>query len=92
MTMLIKRNKTNSLIHYILCMPIFILLFLSSCVEYETFSDTATTVYVCSGPYAERYHKSYSCSGLNGCSGDIYSTTVSSARSKGKTPCQICCK
>lgn len=48
------------------------------------------TVYICTGPKATKYHATQTCRGLNRCSGSIRQLPVSSARSKGFTPCKIC--
>ena len=48
------------------------------------------TVYICTGPKAKKYHATETCRGLNRCSGSIKQLSVSSAKSKGFTPCKIC--
>ena len=49
-----------------------------------------TTVYVCSGKYVKKYHKTKTCRGLNNCKGSITSTTKYSAEKNNKTACLIC--
>ncbi len=46
-------------------------------------------VYICTGKYAKRYHKTKSCKGLNNCKGEIRTITFKEA-SKRRTPCKIC--
>lgn len=87
-----KNRDICTYIMVIRCIGSLFFLLLSSCGEYESYSDTGTSVYICSGPYAKRYHSRSNCYGLNDCSGSIYSISINSAKSKGRTPCRICCK
>lgn len=64
-------------------------LILSGQVSTEVKTKEAT-VYICTGPKAKKYHATETCRGLNRCSGSIKQLSVSSARSKGFTPCKIC--
>ena len=50
----------------------------------------SSTVYICTGPYSKRYHKTRPCSGLNNCSGHIKRVSLKKAQRKGRTPCGIC--
>lgn len=52
--------------------------------------NCASGVYICTGSYSERYHKSSHCRGLSHCSGDIENVSVEDARNLGRTPCEIC--
>ncbi|WP_460569421.1 DUF5763 domain-containing protein [Flaviaesturariibacter terrae] len=47
-------------------------------------------VYVCTGPYAARYHSVASCRGLNACKGRIIRETLSEAQGAGRTACHLC--
>lgn len=51
-----------------------------------------TYVYVCTGPYAKRYHKTKTCGGLRNCSETIVKVTLKEAVADGKTQCQRCYK
>ena len=48
------------------------------------------TVYICNGPSATKYHRSSNCSGLNGCSASVSSTSKGNAEKKGYSPCAKC--
>ena len=50
----------------------------------------ATYVYVCTGPYAKKYHSHENCTGLNACSGEKVKITLEQAERNGKTPCKTC--
>lgn len=50
----------------------------------------SSTVYICTGPKATRYHASSRCRGLKKCSGSIKAISLADARESGFTPCQIC--
>ena len=47
----------------------------------------ATTVYVCTGVYATKYHYTSGCRGLNNCKGDIVEVDLARAREAGRTLC-----
>lgn len=49
-----------------------------------------TTVYVCNGPSATRYHSTKSCTGLSNCSASITSHTEKEAIAKGRSKCSRC--
>ena len=51
-----------------------------------------TYVYICTGPDAYSYHKSQTCRGLNKCSAEIESVTLTYAKAKKRTSCKICYK
>lgn len=54
------------------------------------FKSTAQdTVYICSGPYAKKYHKTKKCRGLNNCSGVVKEIKLDIAL-RTKTSCNIC--
>ncbi len=54
-------------------------------------SEAAKTVYVCTGPYAKRYHYSKDCSGLGRCSCEIKKMSKAQAIKNGwSTGCQKC--
>jgi hypothetical protein len=48
------------------------------------------TVYICKGPNSLRFHSNSSCRGLNSCTTQIYSVSLTDAKNIGRTPCQIC--
>ena len=59
--------------------------------EYNlTPSSHNSTVYVCTGEKAIRYHKSEDCRGLLRCSAEIVEQDVDEAEDQGLTPCKIC--
>lgn len=47
-------------------------------------------VYVCTGGYATKYHKTSKCRGLGNCKAEIVSVTEESAIRDGRTRCGIC--
>lgn len=54
-------------------------------------AKAAKTVYVCTGPYAKRYHYSKDCSGLGRCSCEIKKMSKAQAIKNGwSTGCQKC--
>lgn len=53
-------------------------------------TQEVTTVYVCTGGYATKYHSSYDCRGLSNCKGDVVSMSESDAIKKGRSRCKIC--
>lgn len=53
-------------------------------------TSESDTVYICIGPYAERYHSSDTCVGLDNCSSDIFAVTLKEAVDSGRTPCRYC--
>lgn len=48
------------------------------------------SVYICTGPDAERYHVDEGCNGLFNCTGDIEKVAIEEAEDMGRTPCQLC--
>lgn len=46
-----------------------------------------TTAYICNGKYSKKYHLKQNCRGLSNCSTEIEKTTVSKAKTKGRTLC-----
>lgn len=53
-------------------------------------NSTNSVVYICTGPKAAVYHRTKHCSGLNRCSGDIVSVSLSKAKGMGRRPCKKC--
>lgn len=49
-----------------------------------------TTVYICNGKYATKYHAEEDCRGLNNCKSTISSITKEDAIKKGREECDIC--
>lgn len=56
----------------------------------ESSNKSESTVYICTGKSAKKYHKSSRCKGLRNCKGDIVKIERSRAEAMGKTPCRIC--
>jgi hypothetical protein len=46
-----------------------------------------TTVYICAGPNAKKYHLHSDCRGLSNCHYHVVKTTLSAAKKSGKTLC-----
>lgn len=53
-------------------------------------TDKETIVYVCTGPYARKFHFTQDCDGLQNCSGFIMEMTLEKAESKGYRYCHWC--
>lgn len=65
--------------------------FASTPATIETAASETTYVYICTGSYSTKYHKTSSCRGLNNCQGDIVKITKSDAENRyGRTACKIC--
>ena len=66
----------------------YFLAFIAMCAMFlfatETYAQSSNTVYVCTGKYSVKYHKTNTCSGLSACTSDIVSTTVAAAKKNGK--------
>lgn len=52
--------------------------------------SASSKVYVCTGGYATKYHKTSKCRGLGNCKAEIVSVTEESAIRDGRTRCGIC--
>ena len=52
-----------------------------------SFSLNVSDVYICKGPNSTKYHYKKDCRGLNSCSTDIYSVSMSNAKDSGRTLC-----
>lgn len=52
--------------------------------EVNLTDGTTTSVYICNSKTAKKYHYSKTCRGLNACSHDIKSVSLSDAKSKYK--------
>lgn len=57
----------------------------------ENTAEPETTVLMCTGEHAKRYHKK-KCRGLNACKGDIKEVSLTKAKELKLTPCKICYK
>lgn len=53
-------------------------------------STADSSVYICTGPYATKYHSTPECKGLNRCSGDVVKMSMDKAKESGYTACKIC--
>ena len=62
----------------------FLMFLTSSC------GTSFNSVYICTGPYSEAYHKTDDCMGLSNCSGDVESVTESEAIDEGRHKCHFC--
>ena len=62
------------------------------CATPMDLETTATYVYVCTGPYAKRYHKTKTCRGLSNCSESIVKVLLKDAIADGRTQCKTCYK
>ena len=51
---------------------------------------TGKTVYICTGPRAEKYHSTATCPGMNRCSASIIGVSESEAWREGRTKCARC--
>ncbi|MEI7508081.1 MAG: hypothetical protein WCJ62_01290 [Flavobacterium sp.] len=63
---------------------LFLLLILFTLVSFNKF---ATTVYVCDGGNAKKYHYSETCRGLNACKHKLITMTESNAQNNGLRLC-----
>ncbi len=50
----------------------------------------STTVYICTGKSATKYHARTNCRGLNNCSGEIKAVSREQAIKMNRTACKIC--
>ncbi len=50
-------------------------------------NSQSSSVYICTGPSAEKYHFTSNCRGLSNCSRDIIRVSISEAKSKGRSIC-----
>lgn len=51
---------------------------------------THTEVYICTGGYSKRYHRTERCRGLGNCRGTVKKVTLEMAEDMRRTPCRIC--
>lgn len=52
--------------------------------------NSASNVYICTGPKAKVYHSSSTCRGMNNCGGNIIAVTLARAEKMGRRECKIC--
>ena len=52
--------------------------------------DDGDYVYICTGPYSKKYHKTEDCMWLENCSEDIERISIGEAEDMGRTPCKGC--
>jgi hypothetical protein len=52
-----------------------------------SFSSDVKEVFICKGPQSKKYHFKKDCRGLKNCSTEIYSVTLSEAKSLSRTIC-----
>lgn len=63
----------------------------SSLYGFASFADEEEEmVYICTGPYSKKYHKTEDCQWLGSCSEEIEEVTLEEAEEMGKTPCKGC--
>ncbi len=55
----------------------------------EVFGSSSDVVYICTGPYAEKFHSYPSCRGLNRCSGRVVARKYKDIK-RIYSPCRIC--
>lgn len=53
-------------------------------------SGCSKSVYICTGDYSKRYHKTDDCYGLSNCRAQIKEISISKAERMGRTPCEKC--
>lgn len=58
--------------------------------DWDEVDDPGSSVYVCTGGSAKRYHLDKNCMGLSRCSGEVEGMSVSEATAAGKSPCKMC--
>lgn len=54
------------------------------------FISCSDSVYICTGGYSRRYHKTEYCKGLRNCGGAIIKISREEADSSFRSPCHIC--
>lgn len=52
--------------------------------------DDGEYVYICTGPYSKKYHKTEDCQWLGSCSEEIEEVPLEEAEDMGRTPCKGC--
>ena len=57
--------------------------------QLATVEQYSSTVYICTGAYATKYHRSSYCSGLNNCKGDVVAISINEIGNR--SACQKCC-
>lgn len=57
--------------------------------HYDYVADE-NTVYICTGPTAEVYHRRWNCRGLDRCSGEVIPVDLDDVIDS-RRPCRICC-
>ena len=62
----------------------------ASAIHKTEFAKSESYVYICNGPKSKRYHSTSQCKGLSSCSTEIEKVTLSVAKEKGRTACQLC--
>lgn len=55
-------------------------------------SASEPTVYICTGPKSECYHKKKDCRGLKSCSKEVKAVPLSKAKEIGRRACGYCWK
>lgn len=80
--MKIINNRT--IISAVLCLSFFTMLTVNAIPRKKQVRRTSQAVYICTGPKAAVYHRTNHCSGLNRCSGDIVSVSLSKAKGMGR--------
>ncbi len=53
-------------------------------------NDDGEYVYICTGPYSKKYHKTEDCMWLENCSEDVERISIEEAEDMGRTPCKGC--
>ena len=80
-------KKTISIL---LLSSIMLLLNINAQQQNVVLTQQSSTVYICTGNYAKKYHSRSNCRGLSNCQKDIIAVSISKAREKGRSACSIC--
>lgn len=59
-------------------------------IMFIALNGCSKSVYICTGEYSKRYHKTEECKGLWNCHAKIEETSLNKAKSMGRTPCEKC--
>lgn len=87
---IIKNEKINYIVSFIFasCALLFTMSIGGNGEEDEK-TDKEITVYICTGPNSEVFHKYSDCKGLSRCSGDVIPVSLADVI-KYRRPCKIC--
>ncbi len=83
-------KQLKRIVAYLLLPALFVATMSSASSEKVIVTNASGDVYVCTGPYAKKYHKVKTCKGLKNCSGEIKQISKEKAEADGKTACKLC--